>query len=173
MIFEIDWQGIFVPTVPVLEIFIRGSLLYLALFLLIRLTLRRVGGTFDLADILMVALIAAAAQNAMAREHHSVTDGLILIVTIVFWGYMLDWLGHRFPRFQRFYNPPPLPLVRDGRMLRHNMRLQLITEDELMSQLRRYRIEDLMEVKEARMEADGSITVTKKRKRKSRKRSNP
>ena len=56
MILEIDWQGIFVPAVPVLETFIRGSLLYLALFLLIRLTLRRVGGTFDLADILMVAL---------------------------------------------------------------------------------------------------------------------
>jgi uncharacterized membrane protein YcaP (DUF421 family) len=102
MLFDVDWQNIFAPSVPVLEIMIRGSVVYLALFLLIRLTLRRVGGTFDLADILMVALIAAAAQNAMARDHRSVTDGLILIVTIVFWGYALDWLGHRFPRFQRF-----------------------------------------------------------------------
>jgi uncharacterized membrane protein YcaP (DUF421 family) len=49
------------------------------------------------------------------------------------------------------------------------MRLQLITEDELMSQLRRYRIESLADVKEARMESDGNITVTKKRKRKPKK----
>lgn len=160
------------PTVPLLEIFLRGTVVYLLLFTVMRIMLRRVGGSFQLADILMVALIAAAAQNAMARDHHSVTDGMILIMTLVFWSYSLDWLGHRFPRFQHFYNPPPLPLVRDGQMMRHNMRLELLTEDELMSQLRRCGIHDLSEVKEAFIEGDGSISVTRA-KRKSRKRQKP
>lgn len=168
MIFDIDWQNLFVPSVSIIEIVIRGSVIYLMLFFLMRMTLRRVGGRFELSDILMVALIAAAAQNAMARDHHSVTDGLVLVATIIFWSYALDWLGHRFPRFQRFYSPPPLPLVKDGRVLIRNMRLELITEDELMSQLRRYGITDLNDVKEAYMEGDGMITVTK-RKRKSKK----
>jgi len=157
--FGIDWQGIFAPTVPLLEIFIRGSAAYLLLFLLMRLTLRRVGGAFGLADILMVALIAAAVQNAMARDHHSVTDGMVLVATIVFWSYALDWFGHRFPSFQKFYHSPALPLVKDGRMLRRNMRQELLTEDELIGQLHREGIANLGDVAEAYMEGDGSITA--------------
>lgn len=168
MVADINWQGIFDLTVPVLEIILRGSVMYVVLFAFIRLALRRVGGTFSLADILMVTLIAAAAQNAMARDQHSVTDGLILAGTIVFWSYAFDWLGHRFPRVQRFYNPPPLLLVKNGMLMRRNMRLELITEDELMGQLRRFGVTELADVKEAHMESDGSITV-KKLKRKDKK----
>jgi len=95
----------------------------------------------------------------MARDHHSLADGLLLIATIVFWTYALDWLGHRFPRFQRWYLPPPLLVVKDGVMLPQNMRKELITEGELMAQLRREGITDLSQVKEAYMEGDGSITA--------------
>ena len=54
-------------------------------------------------------------------------------------------------------------------MLRRNMRSELITEDELRSQVRRYGIDDMADVKATFVESDGSITV-KKRKRKSKKR---
>lgn len=155
---NIDWQDIFVPSVPVLEIVIRGSIMYLVLFALLRLTFRRIGGSIGLADVLMIALVAAAAQNAIAREHRSVTDGVLLIATIAFWSYTLDWLGHHSPAFQKFYHPPPLLLVRNGRLIHRNMRLELITEDELMTQLRRAGFDNLEEVTEAFMEGDGSIT---------------
>jgi uncharacterized membrane protein YcaP (DUF421 family) len=106
----------------------------------------------------MIALVAAAAQNAIAREHHSVTDGILLVATIAFWSYTLDWLGHHSLAFQKFYHPPPLLLVRNGRLIHRNMRLELITEDELMTQLRRAGFDNLEEVTAAFMEGDGSIT---------------
>jgi uncharacterized membrane protein YcaP (DUF421 family) len=155
---NIDWQDIFVPSVPVLEVVIRGSVMYLVLFALLRLTFRRIGGSIGLADVLMIALVAAAAQNAIAREHRSVTDGVLLVATIAFWSYTLDWLGHHSPAFQKFYHPPPLMLVKNGRLIHRNMRLELITEDELMTQLRRAGFDNLEEVTEAFMEGDGSIT---------------
>ena len=154
-----DWRGIFQPSVHVLEIVVRGTLVYLTLFIFMRLTLRRVGGSFGLADILMVALVAAAVQNALARDHTAITDGLILVMTITFWSYTLDWLGHRFPRFQRFYHPPALLLIKNGRLIRRNMRQELITENELMARLRRHGITHFDEIKEAYMEGDGNITV--------------
>ena len=157
--FNLDWYGIFAPSVPFLEIILRGTIIYLVLFALLRFAFRRIGGTIGLGDVLMIALVAAAAQNAIAREHHSITDGLILIATIAFWNYALDWLGHRFPLIQRFYHPPPLLLVKDGRFLYKNMRSELITIDELMTHLRRAGIDDVADVAEAHMEGDGSITV--------------
>jgi uncharacterized membrane protein YcaP (DUF421 family) len=158
----IDWQTIFVPSVPVLETFVRGTVMYLVLFILLRSTFKRIGGSsFGLGDILMIALVAAAAQNAMAREHRSVTDGIILVATVAFWSYALDWLGHHLPLFQRFYHPPPLLLVKNGRLLRQNMRQELITEDELLAQLRLQGMNNLSEVAAAHMEGDGSITFIK------------
>src|SRR5262245_18723861 len=96
-----------------------------------------------MADLLVVVLIADAAQNAMSANYVSVPDGILLVATIVSWSYCLDWLGCRFPRLQRFLRPPPLPLVRDGRLLRHNLRRELVSEEELMSQLREQGVEDL------------------------------
>lgn len=158
--FNLNWHDIFAPSVPFLEIILRGTIVYLVLFALLRFTFRRIGGNIGLGDVLMIALVAAAAQNAIAREHHSVTDGLILIATIAFWNYALDWLGQHVAWVQRFYHPPPLLLAKNGRLLHKNMRQELITEDELMTHLRREGIQSLTDVTEAYMEGDGSISIT-------------
>lgn len=156
---SIDWSSVLLPSTPILETLVRGSVMYLVLFSLLRLVLKRVAGTIGMADLLMVVLIADAAQNALADDYHSLADGVLLVITIVFWNYTLDWIGYRFPRFERFFHPPPLPLVRDGQLLRRNMRQELITVDELMSQLRQQGIDDLVHVKTAFIEGDGRISV--------------
>ena len=158
-LFGIDWQHFFLPSVALAELILRGSLIYLGIFTLMRFVLKREAGTIGLPDLLMTVLIADAAQNAMAAEYHSITEGAVLIATIVFWNYALDWLGHRFPRVERLLHPPPLLLVRDGRVLRRNMRQELVTEEELMSHLRQHGIAELAQVKEAYMEGDGQISV--------------
>lgn len=154
---DVDWGKIFLPNTPLIEIFVRGSLTYIILFVLLRSILKRVAGTVGMADLLMVVLIADAAQNALADDYTSITDGVILVATIVFWNYALDWLGFRFPRFQHWFRPPPLPLVREGQILHRNMRKELITEDELMSQLREQGVDNVRDVKVAHMEGDGRI----------------
>jgi uncharacterized membrane protein YcaP (DUF421 family) len=158
-LFAVDWQYFFVPSVGLAEIILRGSLIYLGIFALMRFVLKREAGTISLPDLLMTVLIADAAQNAMAAEYHSITEGFLLILTLVFWNYTLDWLGQRFPRIERLLHPPPLPLVKDGRLLRRNMRRELITEEELWSHLRQQGIAELAQVQAAYMEGDGQISI--------------
>jgi uncharacterized membrane protein YcaP (DUF421 family) len=160
--FDIDWRVIFVPDTPLLETVVRGTVTYLALFALLRFVLKREAGELGITDLLVVVLIADAAQNAMADDYRSVPDGIVLVATIVFWSWALNWLGYRFPRFQRFVYPPALPLVRDGRLLRRNMRRELITEDELLSQLRLQGVSDLSQVEVAAIEGDGQISVIRR-----------
>lgn len=161
-LFAVDWAQIFKPDTSPLEIFVRGSIVYLALFSLLRFVLRREAGTVGMSDLLVVVLIADAAQNAMAGNYNSVPDGILLVATIVFWSFALEWLGYHVPWIGRIVHPPPLPLVRDGRLLRQNMRRELITEEELMSQLRQQGVEDLAMVRTACMEGDGRISVIKR-----------
>jgi uncharacterized membrane protein YcaP (DUF421 family) len=74
---------------------------------------------------------------------------------------VLNWLGYQFKVFEHLVLPPPLELVRNGKMNRRNMRRELITEEELGSQLRQQGVSGLEEVKSAFLEANGEIIVVK------------
>lgn len=157
---SVDWESVFVPDAPV-ELVVRGSLMYLALFFLLRIVLKREAGAIGVTDLLVVVLLADAAQNGLAGSYTSVPDGLVLVGTIVSWSYALDVLGYRLPWFRRLIRPQPLPIVRDGRLLRRNMRRELITDDELLSQLRLQGCDDPAMVKAAFVESDGRISVVR------------
>ena len=155
----IDLGELFRVSVSPLEIVVRGTAMYWFLFLLFRFVLRRDVGSIGIADVLLLVLIADASQNAMAGGYESITEGCLLVATIAGWNYALDWAAFHFPALRRVVEPPPLALVRDGRMLRKHMRRELVTPDELQAKLREHGIEDLAEVKVARIESDGEITV--------------
>lgn len=158
-LFQVDWQELFLPHLSVVELFLRGSLVYLALFGVLRILPSRQVGAVGVSDLLVVLLFANAVQNAMVSNYSSLTDGLILLMTIVGWSYLFNWLGYRFPRFQRFLTPPPLLLVKDGQVIQQNLERGLISKRELMSQLRQQGVHSLNEVKKAYIEGDGRISV--------------
>src|SRR3954464_5411121 len=54
------------------EILVRGTAIYWFLFLLFRFVLRRDTGSMAISDILLVVLVADAAQNAMAGDYKSI-----------------------------------------------------------------------------------------------------
>lgn len=158
-IFPVDWAKLFLPSVPLAEHFWRGTIVYLTLFTIIRLLPNRQIGAMGITDLLLIILFANAAQNSMASEFTSITDGLMLIGIMVAWSYGLNWLGFKFPVVQRLLSPPPLILVKHGRLMLRNLRRELITEGELMVQLRKQGIDNVAEVERAFMESDGSISV--------------
>lgn len=158
---RIDWNSVFVPTVSLVEIVLRGTLVYLLLFFVMRV-LRREAGALGISDLLVVVIIADAAQNAMSSEYKSVTEGAVLIGTIIAWDYSLDWLGYKFPALGRLLRPAALPLVKDGKALRRNMGKEMISMEELMSMLREEGVEHISDVKRCYLEGDGHISVIKK-----------
>jgi len=159
---DVDWHALFSFSLPPAELLVRGTAMFWFLFVLFRFVMRRDAGGVGMADILVLVIIADAAQNAMAGEYRSITDGMTLVGTIVFWNYLLDWLCFRFPALERVLQPRPLLLVKDGRLNLRNMQSQLLTRDELIAKIREEGLEDLNGVKRAYMESDGRISVIKK-----------
>ena len=157
-----DWGEIFGVSVSPWELIIRGTAMYLFLFVVFRVVIRRRIGAVGMADILILVIIADAAQNGMSGEYRSVTEGAILIGTIIFWNVAIDWLNYRVPALQDWLEAPPMLLVRDGRILHRNMRHEFITEQELKSKLREKGVDDLSQVAKAHMESDGTVSVIKR-----------
>lgn len=159
----VDWAGLFNFSVPVLETVIRGTVVYWFLFVIFRFVIRRDVGAVGLADVLILVVVADASQNAMAGEYTSISDGLVLVSTLIGWNVLFDWLSYRFLWFRRIADSSALCLVKNGRVQRRNMRREMITDEELWSKLRQAGVESLEEVKAAYLEHDGEVSVIKRK----------
>jgi len=157
--FQVDLQQVFLPQTSVVELVLRGSLVYFVVVAILRFMPSRQVGGVGIADLLVVVLVATAAQDAMATHDSSITGGLILVTTIIGWSYLFNWVSYKVPHFQRFLNPSPLLLVKDGKISQQNMESGLIHKRELMSQLRQQGVQTLSEVERAYIEGDGRISV--------------
>ena len=135
-----NWNDVFGLNVSPAELIVRGTAMYL------------------------LVIIADAAQNGMSGEYRSFTEGAILVTTIVAWNVLTDWLTYKSSRLQKILEPPPLLLIDNGRLLRRNLRVEFVSEDELRSKLREHGVTDYAQVAKAYMESDGEISVIKRQK---------
>ncbi len=145
--------------VPFAELMLRGTLVYWLLFLIFRFVLRRDVGAVGIADILLLVIVADAAQNAMAGGYDTFAEGAILVLTIVAWNWLLDMLSYHFALVRRLVSPARLTLVQRGVAQRRTMRREFITMEELHEKLREQGIEKLADVKAAYLEGDGQISI--------------
>ena len=156
---ELDFRALFEPDTPVLEIILQGTVTYLLVFLLLRTVVKQAVGGVNLADILLIVMIADAAQNAMAGTYESITDGLILVATLAFWSLVIDWLSVHVAFVGRLTHPLPIEIVKDGAEMKRAMRKEMITHEELMSQVRLAGAETIEEVRRAWVEGNGEISI--------------
>lgn len=159
----VDWPGVLFANTPIVELVVRISTIYLFLYFLLRFVLKREAGALGLTDVLVIVLIADAVQNGMAGGYNTVLGGLVAGVTIVFWDYALSWLSFQSPRLRRLIKPGPLLIIRNGQVVERNLRTELITEDELLGELRLQGVESIQDVWEAYVEENGRISVIEKR----------
>jgi uncharacterized membrane protein YcaP (DUF421 family) len=142
-----------------LELVARGTIIYGFLFCIFRFLLRRDIGGLGLADFLLIVLIADASQTGLVGESNTVSESLIVVSTIIGWNWLLDWGSYRFEIVDRFANPPSLVLIRRGRLVYGNLASEWISVDELTEKLREQGIERPSQVRLARLERDGEISI--------------
>ncbi|CAN5483570.1 DUF421 domain-containing protein [soil metagenome] len=159
----IDWSELFSFSMHPVETLVRGSLMFWFLFLVFRFILRRDVGALRLGDFLFVAIVADASQNAMSADAKTIADGMLLVSSLVFWNYLMDFLSYYFPATRRFLESTSLVLVKDGKFMLKNMRREMITKEEIFTKLREEGMEKLEDVKEVRLEKDGEISVLEKK----------
>jgi len=149
------------PDVSLLETIARGVVMYLTVLLLMRYLIR--GRTSaSMPDLLVVVLIADAAQNAMSAQYNSISNGIVLVTTIIGMSTLLDVLGRRFKAVEHFIHPEPRELVADGRFVQKTLRSEFMTENEVMSQLRLQGVDRVEDVKASYLEGTGEVSVIKK-----------
>lgn len=154
-----SWESVFMPSTSLLEVFLRGTIMYLAVFVLMRIAGRRESGELNTSDLILVVIISEAASVGIAGENHSIFDGVILVATILFWSIALDAAGYRWTWMSALLKPRPRALIKDGQLDHHTARREFLTKEEILSQLRLNGVEDITDVHRAYIEPNGVISI--------------
>jgi len=113
-------------------------------------------------DVLLVVLVAEAAAAGLHGDAASVTDGLLLVATILIWSIAVDAIAYRWPTLARLIKAQPRPLIKDGKINPQVLRREFMTREEVLSQLRLHGIEDPSEVECAYIEPNGMVSVMRR-----------
>jgi len=144
---------------PVTEILLRGTIMFLGISVMMRLTGKRESGVHSLTDLLVVVLVAEAASHGMAGEARGILDSLLLIATILGWSVVLDAVAYRWPALLPLIKSRATPLIVDGKIIQRSLRREFMQREELMSELRLHGITDVREVARAYLEPNGMVSI--------------
>lgn len=146
---------------PWWEFAARGTVIYLGLLVLVRLSGKRTVGQFTPFDLVVVLLLSEAVSNGLLGGDDSVAGGLIVAATLVALNFALAWLTSHSARVEELVEGREVLLGRDGVLYPDVMRRERVSEADVHKVLRENDCL-LKEMRCAFLEADGSISVIKK-----------
>ena len=145
-----------------MDIVLRSLLIFLVIWLLMRLLGRRELSNLEPFDLIMLVVIGDFVQQAATQQDLSVTGAVLSVATIGVLTLAFSWLAWRFPRLRPALDGKPLVLVEEGKLLMKNMRRERITIEELAAQARLQRIDSIEKVNWAVLETGGQISFIPK-----------
>jgi uncharacterized membrane protein YcaP (DUF421 family) len=146
-----------------MDIVLRSLLIFLVIWLLMRLLGRRELSNLEPFDLIMLVVIGDFVQQAATQQDLSVTGAILSVSTIGVLTLVFSWLSWRFPRLRPALDGKPLVLVEEGKLLTDNMRRERITVEELAAQARLQHIDSIEKVSWAVLETGGQISFIPKR----------
>ncbi len=139
---------------------LRATAVYLFLLLLFRVIGRRTVGELTTFDFILLLIISEATQQAMLTDDFSVTNGFIVILTLVAWDVVLSLLKRRSPRVDRFVDGVPLIVVDNGQPRYDVMYRARIDESDILAAARMNQgLERIDQIKYAVLEPSGGISI--------------
>lgn len=142
---------------------LRGILVYVVLLILFRIAGKRTLSDVTTFDFVLLLIIAEVTQQALLGQDYSLTNGFLLVVTLLGLDIALSLLKQRSPRVAKVIEGVPLVIVEDGRLLRDRMDRARVDEDDVMYAARELQgLERLEQVKYAVLERNGGISIVPK-----------
>jgi uncharacterized membrane protein YcaP (DUF421 family) len=145
-----------------MDIVARVFFAFCFVFILTRLIGRRELSSLQPFDLILLIVIGDLIQQGVTQNDLSVT-GLVLAVGI--FGVLtlaVSYLGWRFPRIRPVFEPEPLILVEDGRVIEKNLHKERMTPEEIAAEARLQQIPSLDRVQWAVLESGGRISFIPK-----------
>ncbi len=150
---------VFSLQMPLSEILLRGSCVYLVVAMVIRLIPKRQTGNLSPNDLIALIVVGSLAADAIIGDASAMLDIVLMVVVVLLWDYAFNLVEFYCPRFRRIAQDSPTLVIHNGKVLKQNLRKEKLTDEELAASLRKQGVTDITRVRQAVLEVDGEITV--------------
>ncbi len=143
-----------------MESIIRGLLVYVFLLVIFRIAGNRTLSQTTTFELVLLLIISETTQQAMVDQDHSITNGLLLIMTLVGTNILLSELKMRSPLLERWLDGLPIVVLQNGQPLGDRMGKMRVNEADILSAARSsHGLERLEQIEYAIVEHSGDITI--------------
>ena len=143
-------------------IIFRVSVMYLYALALVRISGKQTLGQLTAMDFIVTLIIGDLFDNVFWAEV-PVMEGMVAMAVVIVLHMLVTFVTSRNKSIYRALASPARPLVEEGRIVQNNLQLERMRPEELQSALRLKGEEHLREIKEARLEPSGQVSVIKLR----------
>jgi uncharacterized membrane protein YcaP (DUF421 family) len=142
---------------------IRAACIYALLLIIFRIAGKRTLAQITTFDLVLTLIISEAIQQALVDSDNSLTNAILLVVTLVSLDLGLSMLKQRSDRVDRIVEGVPVIIMDRGTLHHTRLREERISEAEILGAAREaHGLERLDQIKYAVVEQNGRITIVPK-----------
>jgi len=143
---------------------LRAAAIYFFLLVIFRIAGSRTLAQMTSFDLILLLIIAEATQQGLVGNDFSITQAMLLIITLVGIDIGLSLLKEKLPALDRWLEGTPLVIVEDGKPLHDRMKGARVDESDVLAAARELQgLERLDQIKFAVLERTGEISIIPKR----------
>lgn len=139
---------------------LRAAAVYLMVLVIFRVAGRRTLSELSTFDFVLLLIIGGATEHALLGDDFSLTNSLVVIVSLVIFDVTLSLLKSKSKRLARMIDGEPMIIVEYGRVLEHRIRKARIDEQDILEAARHAQgLERIDQIRFALLEKDGKISI--------------
>jgi uncharacterized membrane protein YcaP (DUF421 family) len=146
-----------------MDTILRGTAIYLFLLIIFRIAGKRALAQITTFNFVLLLIVSEVTQQALIGEDHSITNSLLLIVTLVGIDIGLSLWKQRSHKLEQLIDGVPLIIVEDGKPFKDRMDKSRVDEADVLSAARHLQgLERMDQIKYAVLERSGGISIIPK-----------
>jgi len=144
---------------PVVRIVVVGTVMYVALVFLLRISRSRTLSNMNAFDFIVTVAIGSAFGRALTAKDVALAEAVVAFGLLVSLQYAITWIQVRWPFFRRVVTNPPALLYFRGEFVDRELRRQRVAKSEIRSAVRKNKLGSLGEVDAVVLESSGDFSV--------------
>jgi uncharacterized membrane protein YcaP (DUF421 family) len=145
-----------------MDIVIRGVIVFVFLYVLMRIVGRRELSSLEPFDLILLVILGDAVQQGLTQDDYSMTGAILAVGTIATLQVSVSWVNFKFPKLRSVLDGEPVVILQDGKPIEKNLKRERVTLDDLAEEARKQNIAKFEDIKWAVMETSGEISFIKK-----------
>ena len=143
----------------ILRVIIVGTLAYIALIFLLRVSGKRTLSKMNAFDFIVTVALGSTLATVLLSEDVALLEGVTAFGMLIFLQFSITWLQVRSERFQDLIKAEPSLLYYQGRYIDSTMKHQRVTREEIHAAMRDSGMSTEEGASAVILETDGSFTV--------------